>query len=106
MERSIIRTVGDLLHLDIKVLPGASKNEFAGIKEGRLRVKIAAPPEDGKANRELISFFARAMGCAKRDIVLVTGEKSRMKTLGIPLNRREELERIFGESLGEFPAGA
>jgi uncharacterized protein (TIGR00251 family) len=92
-----IRTAGDLLHLDIKVLPGASKNEFTGIKEGRLRVKIAAPPEDGKANGELISFFARALGCAKRDIVLVKGEKSRMKTLGIPLSRREELEKILGE---------
>jgi uncharacterized protein (TIGR00251 family) len=93
-----IRIAGELLFLDIKVLPGASKNEFAGLKEGRLRVKIAAPPEDGKANGELISFFARALGCAKRDIVLVKGEKSRIKTLEIPLSRREELERILRES--------
>ncbi|MDR3166475.1 MAG: DUF167 domain-containing protein [Treponema sp.] len=91
-----IRTAGDRLLLDIKVLPGASKNEFAGIKEGRLRVKIAAPPEDGKANGELISFFAKTLGCAKRELSLVRGEKSRIKTLGVPLQYREELEKILG----------
>ncbi|MDR2101339.1 MAG: DUF167 domain-containing protein [Treponema sp.] len=90
-----IRTEGDRLLLDIKVLPGASKNEFTGIREGRLRVKIAAPPEDGKANGELIAFFARTLGCAKRELTLVRGEKSRIKTLGIPLNYREELKKIW-----------
>jgi uncharacterized protein (TIGR00251 family) len=90
-----IRVAGDLLHLDLKVLPGASKNEFAGMREGRLRVKIAAPPEDGKANGELISFFAKALGCTKRELSLIKGEKSRMKTLGIPLDRRKELEKIL-----------
>jgi uncharacterized protein (TIGR00251 family) len=93
-----IRSAGDRLFLDLKVLPGASKNEFAGFREGRLRVKIAAPPEDGKANGELIAFFARALGCAKRDVSLVRGEKSRLKTLELPLSLREELEKIAGDS--------
>jgi uncharacterized protein (TIGR00251 family) len=66
--------------LDIKVTPGASKNEILDVREGRLRVKIAAAPEDGKANAELVSFLAKTLGIAKKDIAIIRGEKSRLKT--------------------------
>ena len=73
-----------LTRLEIKVLPNASKTEFAGYKDGRLRVRIAAAPEDGKANAELISFIAKTLGCPKKDVTIVLGEKSRLKTLAVP----------------------
>ena len=66
--------------LDIKVTPGASKNEILDAREGRLRVKIAAAPEDGKANAALVSFLAETLGLAKKDITIIRGEKSRLKT--------------------------
>jgi uncharacterized protein (TIGR00251 family) len=66
--------------LDIKVTPGASKNEILDVREGRLRVKIAAAPEDGKANAELVSFLAKTLGIAKKDVTIIHGEKSRLKT--------------------------
>jgi uncharacterized protein (TIGR00251 family) len=66
--------------LDLKVTPGASKNEILDMREGRLRVKIAAAPEDGKANAELVSFLARTLGIARKDITIIRGEKSRLKT--------------------------
>jgi uncharacterized protein (TIGR00251 family) len=66
--------------LDIKVTPGASKNEVLDVREGRLRVKIAAAPEDGKANAELVSFLAKTLGIAKKDVTIIHGEKSRLKT--------------------------
>jgi uncharacterized protein (TIGR00251 family) len=84
-----------MLLLDVKVQPGASKNEIIGIKEGRLRIKITAPPEDGKANRELISFLAKTLDCAKRELRILSGEKSRLKTLEIPQKHRETLENIL-----------
>jgi uncharacterized protein (TIGR00251 family) len=83
------KTSGEYLYLEIKVIPGASKSEMADVKDGRLRVRIAAAPEDGKANEELRVFFARTLGLAKRDIVLEKGEKSRLKTLRLPLRARE-----------------
>jgi uncharacterized protein (TIGR00251 family) len=75
---------GDRIQLDIKAVPGASKTEFAGVKDGRLRVRIAAAPEDGRANAELTGFLAKALGCPKRDVQLVKGEKSRLKTIALP----------------------
>jgi len=85
----------DKLHVAIKALPGASKTEFAGVKEGRLRVRIAAAPEDGKANAELAAFVAKRLGCPKRDVTLVHGEKSRLKTLAVPLAYKLQWDKII-----------
>jgi uncharacterized protein (TIGR00251 family) len=87
----------DHIHISIKALPAASKTEFAGIKEGRLRVRIAAAPEDGKANAELTAFFSKSLGCPKRDVALLHGEKSRLKTLAVPLAYRLQWEKIVQE---------
>jgi uncharacterized protein (TIGR00251 family) len=89
------RIVGNTVHISIKALPGASKTEFADGQEDRLRVRIAAAPENGKANAELISFFAKMLGCPKRDIHLLHGEKSRQKTIAIPLAHKAQLEAIL-----------
>jgi uncharacterized protein (TIGR00251 family) len=92
---SCIRPAGDLLLLDIKVQPGASKSELVSVKDGRLKVRIASAPEDGKANAELTAFFAGLLHCPKRDITLKNGEKSRLKTLALPQGYLEKLEEIM-----------
>ena len=92
------RIDGDTIRLEIKALPGASKTEFAGVKDGRLRIRIAAAPEDGKANAELLSFLSRALGCPKRDVRLLSGEKSRLKVIALPLECRARLEGIVGKN--------
>ena len=89
----------DSIHLDLKVTPGASKNEFAGIRDERLCVRIAAAPQDGKANAGLIAFIAKTLNCAKRDVVLVKGEKSRLKTIALPLSYVEKLNEILGATV-------
>jgi uncharacterized protein (TIGR00251 family) len=90
-----LRLSGDLVHLDIKAVPGASRTELAGIKDRRLRVRIAAAPEGGKANAELIAFFAKLLGCAKKDLCLERGEKSRLKTLAFPPACQVKCEKIL-----------
>jgi uncharacterized protein (TIGR00251 family) len=90
------RVEGDTIRLEIKAVPGASKTEFAGIKDNRLRVRLAAAPEDGKANAELISFLSKELGCAKRDLRIVSGEKSRLKVVELPAECRERVEGVVG----------
>jgi uncharacterized protein (TIGR00251 family) len=90
-----LRIASSDIHIAIKALPGASKTEFAGTEEARLRIRLAAAPEGGKANAELIAFFAKTLGCPKRDIVLLRGEKSRLKTIALPLAYRSQLEKII-----------
>jgi uncharacterized protein (TIGR00251 family) len=82
--KDCMRVSGDSILLALKVLPGASRSEIIEVREGRLRVRIAAAAEDGKANAELRSFFAKLLGCPKKDIILQSGEKSRLKTIEIP----------------------
>jgi len=89
-----IRTEGDSLYIDIKVIPGASKNEIAGIRDNRLCVKIASVPQDGRANDSLRGFFAKTFDCAKRDVVLMRGEKSRLKTVAVPAACGEKIMGI------------
>jgi uncharacterized protein (TIGR00251 family) len=90
-----IRVSGGQVLLDIKAAPGSSKSQIAGLSENRLRIKIAAAPEDGKANAELRTFLAKTLDCPKKDITLVAGEKSRLKTMALPLALREKLEEII-----------
>jgi len=82
------------IRVELKVIPGASKNEFAGVRDERLCVRVAAPPEDGKANACLCEFLAKTLGCAKRDVAVVKGEKSRLKTVEVPAACSERLKEI------------
>jgi len=83
------------IQIEIKVIPGSSKNEIAGIRDNRLCIRIAAAPEDGKANNSLREFLAKTLGCAKRDVVLIKGEKSRLKTAAVPESCGEKLKEIM-----------
>ena len=77
-------TEKDSVHISIKAFPGSSRNEFAGIRNKNLCVRIAAAPEDGRANDCLCEFLAKTLGCAKRDVVLIKGKKSKLKTVSVP----------------------
>jgi uncharacterized protein (TIGR00251 family) len=85
------------IHIAIKALPGASKTEFAGVQEQRLRVRIASTPENGKANAELTAFIAKSLGCPKKEVRLLRGTQSRVKTIAVPLAYHVQLEKILAE---------
>ena len=75
--------------LAIKVTPNSRNSEVTGWgvdEQGRrvLLVKIAAPAQDGKANKELVRFMAEFLGCAKSAISLMRGDSSRTKVLEVP----------------------
>ena len=61
--------------LKLRVTPGAKKSEIMGEAGGRLRIRLQAPPVEGKANRELLRFIARELGLKKNRVALAGGEK-------------------------------
>lgn len=83
----------DTLILQCHLQPKASRDEFAGVHGESLKIRITAPPADGKANAHLITFIARRFGIAKRNVKIINGELSREKTLAItsPKNLPPEL---------------
>jgi len=77
------REDGVALVLTLHVQPGAKRTEVAGVHGDALKVRLAAPPVDGKANAELLRFLADAFGVPLRQVALVRGETSRQKVVRI-----------------------
>lgn len=73
---------GDLL-LRLKVQAKASKDEFCDVMENSLKVRITAPPVDGKANQHLIAFLAKQFKVSKSKVTLLSGETNREKRFRI-----------------------
>jgi uncharacterized protein (TIGR00251 family) len=71
------------MDLEVRVIPRAGKSGFAGLRDGALLVKLAAAPVDGAANDELITLLAKTLRVPKRDVTIVSGERSRSKRVRI-----------------------
>ncbi len=69
--------------LELRIQPGARHSQVVGLLGETLKIKIAAPADDGKANAELIRFLSDALGVARRDIRVVRGPASRTKTVAV-----------------------
>lgn len=67
--------------LTLHVQPGAKKTDCAGLHGDALKIRLAAPPVDGKANTALIEFVADRLGLPKSAVTLKSGQTSRCKVL-------------------------
>ncbi len=68
----------------VKVIPKSSKTEFVGyLPDGTWKIKIAAAPEKGKANKELCSFLAERLGVPQSRVEIVSGQTSHRKHIRV-----------------------
>lgn len=84
------------LYVHIHVQPRASRNEIIGIHGESLKVRLTSPPVEGAANSLLVEFMAKKLGVSKSKIEIVSGEKSRHKTLRIEGVSKKEVVNILG----------
>ena len=82
---------GDL-QLTVHVQPGAKTSSCTGIHGDALKIRLAAPPVDGKANQALIAWLALNLACPQNRIEIIRGQTSRRKTLCI--EARDEIVAI------------
>lgn len=80
-----------LLKLPVHATPGAKRTEAAGAHGDALRVRLGAPPVDGKANAALIAWAAKAFGVPKSAVELLHGAAGRQKVLGVRFDSEEAL---------------
>lgn len=83
MPDDFLRADGPRLLLEVYAAPRASRSLLAGVHDGRLKVRLAAPPVDGAANRELVRFLARVLGLPRSAVTLAKGASSRRKTVAV-----------------------
>jgi uncharacterized protein (TIGR00251 family) len=74
---------GQDLLLFCHLQPGASKNEFCGLHGDRLKIRIKAPPVDGKANAAIIDFLSKEFAVPKSHIKIEQGELGRQKNIRV-----------------------
>lgn len=78
-----MRWQGEDLLLTLRIQPRASRDEIVGPRGDALKIRITAPPVEGKANAHLIKFLAKTFGVARSDVVLIAGDKGRDKRVRI-----------------------
>lgn len=82
------------IELSIRVVPRAARNGVAGLLGDELKVRIQAPPVDGKANDHLIRYLAKTWDVPRASITILSGETGRRKRLRI-INPSAELFRTL-----------
>jgi len=73
----------DGVSIHIRAQPGAKRTEVAGLHGDCIKVRLASPPVDGKANECLIEFLARRLGVKRSQLSITRGRSSRRKTVHV-----------------------
>ena len=69
--------------ISVRAVPRASRSALAGVRDGALVIKLAAPPVDGAANLALVAFLSDVLLIARRNITIVAGERGRLKRVRV-----------------------
>jgi len=81
--------------ISLRVYPGAARSEVVDFVDGVLRVRVAAPPVKGKANRELLAFLSQVLGVDKGTLTIIKGHTSRSKVIAVDgLSQEEIMKRL------------
>ena len=85
------------LTLTLHIQPGAKKTEFAGLHGDALKIRLAAPPVDGKANEALVRFVADTLGLPRSAVELKSGHTSRRKVLEVSGADTDRVARLAAQ---------
>ncbi len=90
-----IREKAGKLLLSVRVQPGAAGDQIVGAYNGALKIRLTAPAQRNRANRQLLEFLARTLNLSAKNLSLSRGRSSRDKTVEIQGLSREELTRLI-----------
>ena len=79
----------------VRVVPRSSRSEVAGIQGDSLKVRLKAPPVEGRANEECIRFLAGLLGVKKDRVRILSGLKSKTKTIAVSGLQKKDLETVM-----------
>jgi uncharacterized protein (TIGR00251 family) len=95
----VVSVTGAASRLAVRVMPRSPRSKVDGVRDGRLVVRVTAPPVDGAANDAVVETLARALGVARNAVRVAAGETSRNKTIAVsgvsPAELRERLAKVM-----------
>ncbi|MCP4229043.1 MAG: YggU family protein [bacterium] len=83
--------------LAVIVVPRSSRTEITGVMGEYLKIRLAAPPVDGKANEELVKFLSKLFRIPKSNIIIKSGTSGKRKLLDIEGVEQSAIDALFGE---------
>jgi uncharacterized protein (TIGR00251 family) len=92
-----VRETGAGVVFQVRVVPRASRAEIVGSQDGALKLRIMAPPVEGRANEECIRMLAGALGVKKAQVVILAGSGSRTKTIAVTGIRADAVTGLVHE---------
>ncbi len=84
--------------LAVKVVPRAKRDEIVGVEGDALKVRLTAPPVEGKANEALVKFLAKKLDVRRGDIEILHGETGRHKLVRVRGLSAERLKKVIGKT--------
>jgi uncharacterized protein (TIGR00251 family) len=84
--------------IEVRVRARAARDELAGFRDGRLQVRVTAPPLEGRANKVVRKLIARRMGVAPSRVTIVRGQRSRDKLVRVEGMSAPEVRAALGQS--------
>ena len=95
MSDTWFRDDADTVLVNVKAMPGSQKSVIERLRGGEVIVRLAAQPEKGKANGELVRLFMKELECPRAEIELVRGETSRHKVVRLSFSAFAKLEKAL-----------
>ncbi len=99
MSRLRVFTRRGLPCFQVHLQPRASKDEIAGVYGDALKIRLTSPPLENRANRHLIEFLAEILGVPNAHIEIVSGQRSRAKTVAVTGISPAALRSLLGQYL-------
>jgi len=89
------KITGNDIKVKVKIVPGSSKSKIIGAYNNALKISIAAPPVEGKANKKCIAYLAKYFDVAKSKIEIISGQTGKNKLIKIyDISQEEFLDKI------------
>ena len=97
--KAMLTDSGQGVVLLIKVIPKAATHSVVGWENGYLKIRLAAVPEKGAANKALINFLSEILDISKSCITLLKGDTSRLKKIAITHSKAADIEKAICQAL-------
>jgi uncharacterized protein (TIGR00251 family) len=104
MSELAIQQLGKAVVFTVKVVPGSSRTQIAGLLNGMVKIRLSAAPEKGKANKLLVDFLAKQLGVRSKAVSIISGHKTAVKRVQVSGIRAQQIAQLIKHSnLNETP---
>ena len=92
-ELKLTKTAGGVA-FKVKVIPNSSVSKIVEVNEEFVKIKLNSPPIEGRANKEAINLLSKVLDVPKTSIILLNGDKNKLKTFEVPLTEEQLCQKI------------